>query len=546
MKINRAEHKTTFENKTVEKGQYYGYDNDGYPYITNGKLLDGTKNMEFWRKINSGKISHWEKISRDNSLSREIAKMDQIREGKTDSEMTLGTYIRLIQTKANRTASNHTMPNRHKPIIPHKTEQLQFLPLKNGEMIHLDLQGDCPYGTPENKHCNLIYYKTFLKGYGRPNVIIGRCSNCDRNYLAYEENADDDEKSGMIDYVLSANQEQSFVLYPHANKHDNIMCIKPYKHNVYQGDIELPYVKSDAYHDQYDLDKTMTKLVLKNNQSYVIPCRKCSVCGDIFIRKNLKFAYLSDQKIKTMFKPTTQYMMHSNYRMKETLIEQTQSVQTIYKENVGVNTPSPEQVIQTPLPEVKPDLQTYSIGKKEFLTRTYSCDCIMKDHVLEDILCIVWMKLHRGVIERMEIPAMRCLTCGKYYIHEDQYQKYRAMGRFICQIVRREYWLDPDSSEIETCRFYPTSLLMDCGYTVKASIGVPEEVRRRILRDVVDSGLMTRFQIVSHIRQQMDIHWDCREAIDKWRGDMEYIAEYKKEELDKVEANAFLLSIYRK
>jgi len=164
----------------------------------------------------------------------------------------------------------------------------------------------------------------------------------------------------------------------------------------------------------------------------------------------------------------------------------------------------------------------------------------------DTILCIVWMKLHRGVIERMEIPAMRCLTCGKYYIHEDQYQKYRAMGRFICQIVRREYWLDPDSSEIETCRFYPTSLLMDCGYTVKASIGVPEEVRRRILRDVVDSGLMTRFQIVSHIRQQMDIHWDCREAIDKWRGDMEYIAEYKKEELDKVEANAFLLSIYRK
>ena len=119
---------------------------------------------------------------------------------------------------------------------------------------------------------------------------------------------------------------------------------------------------------------------------------------------------------------------------------------------------------------------------------------------------------------------MRCSHCSRYQVTLSELNEiFETYGVPHCQI---KYIKQGANGEAKFLDFAETSIFYDMGYTVSQSAGLSTEQRQSILKNAIDSGKASKYEVLSFLRQRMDINGMKGEnevASRKWKEDYEYI-----------------------
>ncbi len=169
----------------------------------------------------------------------------------------------------------------------------------------------------------------------------------------------------------------------------------------------------------------------------------------------------------------------------------------------------------------------YCKTPQEFITRTNVNNCVT-NHDFSHITAEVKIYTKRREVETVKIPAIYCKTCNKYYILENEYQQLLKQGKPLCSIVEKTYW--SKGSNVDTSmRLRSESLMHTLGYTVNAQDNLSEGQRRDILNMIIEEEIMSKGQILTHLKYLIDMHKNranMTNAVNKWSKDREYVSRY--------------------
>lgn len=384
---------------------------------------------------------------------------------------------------------------------------IKHLRLNTLSSIHIGGFDSCPSANNPNlalngkTHCILEVFQTNIivsEQITSPstnlisNVLVGKCVFCNRFFLVLGCNYNDPiKKRHFIANIVTQNTHVNFVFHPIDNCTD--YCIPISSKTIYKG-TSVDHIHCDnTIHSSEHLIPAYALFQTKNTHTS-IPIKLCVDCKNVFLYDNIQ---LSD-----------------DFRLSD-------------KNSIL----PPNNVIKN----------------HSFLTRTSNYLCVNNNHKLIDILCTVYLKTAISVI-KSEVPALYCATCEKYYILEHEYQNMRRLGTPLCNVVSKKYWLNQDC-DIESATFGNTSLLYDIGYNVNSANNLSSDTRREILTNAVDSGLMTKYEIMSHLNKQILLRKNdpiYAEACQKWESDIEFIRNYNNDILDCVEAKSIIHTVYIK
>lgn len=120
-----------------------------------------------------------------------------------------------------------------------------------------------------------------------------------------------------------------------------------------------------------------------------------------------------------------------------------------------------------------------------------------------------------------------CYNCDKFYVLDVIVEKLLNMHILI------DACLLPDVGDGSSFgRYDEQSILRANGYTVSSHSRLTTEMRHDILSNIIDCGLMTRNQIIYHLRGLIELRLlqyskDFSLAISKWENDIEFVATYE-------------------
>lgn len=144
-----------------------------------------------------------------------------------------------------------------------------------------------------------------------------------------------------------------------------------------------------------------------------------------------------------------------------------------------------------------------------------------------------------GTVKPVTLTVYYEKTTGKYFINADSYEK-----------ARLKYGLPYLRIKAESSGIYGTdfgglkenSELKMLGYSVGASSGMSLKERQKLLGEIVDSGVLTKAEILSHIdwliksRKHMK---NMQNAVDEWKTDRAFVSKYKLNRQRLIWVNAF-------
>ena len=169
-----------------------------------------------------------------------------------------------------------------------------------------------------------------------------------------------------------------------------------------------------------------------------------------------------------------------------------------------------------------------TISIKDFLIRKNIFHCAHSDHVIKDITATVSVINRSGKIERVKVAAGYCNTCNVFFIMEPMFNHIMNRGTPLCRVYEWSKIENPSSEG--TMDLAQQSLLRQYGYTVNATTNLSQLQRIHILEILVDSGIMTKSEIISYLSffiSQRKNNKNMQNAVAKWESDKEYISNYK-------------------
>ena len=169
-----------------------------------------------------------------------------------------------------------------------------------------------------------------------------------------------------------------------------------------------------------------------------------------------------------------------------------------------------------------------TIGIKDFLIRKNIFHCAHSDHVIKDITATVSVINRSGKIEKVKVAAGYCNTCNVFFIMEPMFNHIMNRGTPLCRVYEWSKIENPSSEG--TMDLAQQSLLRQYGYTVNATTNLSQLQRIHILEILVDSGIMTKSEIISYLSffiSQRKNNKNMQNAVAKWESDKEYISNYK-------------------
>ena len=115
----------------------------------------------------------------------------------------------------------------------------------------------------------------------------------------------------------------------------------------------------------------------------------------------------------------------------------------------------------------------------------------------------------------------RCAHCKRFQISLNELtEMFDSYGVPQCRIIY------DDEKNGSFSDFATTSIFNDMGYTVSQSAGLSSAKRQAILKYAIDSGKVSKYRVLSYLRQRMNIN-GMKEgnevAFYKWKEDYEYI-----------------------
>lgn len=159
-----------------------------------------------------------------------------------------------------------------------------------------------------------------------------------------------------------------------------------------------------------------------------------------------------------------------------------------------------------------------------------SFDCIIPGHKTERLRISVPARVKKG-IKRLIMPyAVYCPECKSYYILDHTYKMYEY-ARIACHVYSKQEarrLRKEKSANGSDAR----SVLMERGYSVSKAANLPASERHRILREVIETRVLSPEEIENYLRtfiRQHETVSQNREAVQKWQEDLEYVILYSRE-----------------
>lgn len=174
----------------------------------------------------------------------------------------------------------------------------------------------------------------------------------------------------------------------------------------------------------------------------------------------------------------------------------------------------------------------------DFVVRTNAFYC-NKNHSIESISAYVSVLRQDGVVVGESIPAGYCRSCNCYFILDQDFISLQEKGILLCQLLTYEEYWEKGMQIIRGEELKSQSVLRRCGYTVNANDALSIEQRQGILALVVDNNLYSTTELCGFLDWLISFHGKKRNknmnaAIEKWKTDRSFIAQYKTENKRKI------------
>lgn len=127
--------------------------------------------------------------------------------------------------------------------------------------------------------------------------------------------------------------------------------------------------------------------------------------------------------------------------------------------------------------------------------------CIREGHKLEDVRIQVRL-LHHGNISVLPIAGGYCSSCKRYYIYSEVFDNF-LKGLRPGTVILQNRFKAPNGMYGEvydvTAGLRSQSLLNRCGYSVSYNNGLSDGSRIELLRQIINSKLMTKQEVMSYL-----------------------------------------------
>ena len=171
--------------------------------------------------------------------------------------------------------------------------------------------------------------------------------------------------------------------------------------------------------------------------------------------------------------------------------------------------------------------------------------CTYKGHSVDDVMSHIPTFTPDGKIKYIDMNLTYCNQCDKYIMLKSDFKS--ISGIIACEVVDETTsynYNNSDSIEISQSE----SLLYKYGYNVKTKENISDKQRHLILAAVIESGILTRDQICSHLdtlieRGSKIDRWKL--ATQKWTQDRQYVKKYNSSHLPEILLNKVILKYHK-
>ena len=128
-----------------------------------------------------------------------------------------------------------------------------------------------------------------------------------------------------------------------------------------------------------------------------------------------------------------------------------------------------------------------------------------------------------GDVNIIYVLASYCEDCNRYTITKEVFNTIN--GVILCEVINKIGITAENKEDVEIELSQRESILYRYGYNVKTSENLSTKQRHIIIASLVESGIMTRTQIIDHLtslinRGEKIESW--KRAVDKWKQDRYY------------------------
>lgn len=160
--------------------------------------------------------------------------------------------------------------------------------------------------------------------------------------------------------------------------------------------------------------------------------------------------------------------------------------------------------------------------------------CKHESHEMQDVIAKIPVLYDTCDVQCLDVQLAYCKTCGKYYMLKSDFDM--ISGIILCQVVDQTT-NSTNNQDDNFIALQKQSVLYRCGYTVSSQRKLSAEARRIILCSVIESRLMTKFEIKDHLNMLIERgskipSWE--NAVVKWKFDKKFINDYQQENVPQI------------
>lgn len=146
------------------------------------------------------------------------------------------------------------------------------------------------------------------------------------------------------------------------------------------------------------------------------------------------------------------------------------------------------------------------------------------EHTVKEMAGKVFLMNDEGEVKEDLVPIKYCIDEDAFFMLDVDYKELKYRGRLLCKVITYRQYDTSGLGSYTYDQLEPESKLKIMGYTVAKNKGLSQERRLNILEGAIAYGIMTKDEIVSHLRwcyiQHRNIH---PEAAQKYIEDIEYL-----------------------
>lgn len=175
------------------------------------------------------------------------------------------------------------------------------------------------------------------------------------------------------------------------------------------------------------------------------------------------------------------------------------------------------------------------IGFADVLVVNSSMYCKNEEHNIAPYRGIIEIITEDNRQEEYHIYVGYCIECGTYTVFKADYEEMLTKGRPLCAVYNAQDCVK--DKEHTKFAYKSQSILALKGYTVQANSELSKSDRQNILKECIDSGIVQIHDVLQFL------NWLVRSreplpkysnAISKWKDDIAFVQNYKKEERETV------------